>query len=86
MFSSIIHANGEIETSQFVKLYSASIVLSGEIPDGMVIAISTFSAVLSSIFLIFILPLSLALRIDCINDVVVVEKGNSVIINVSLFS
>ena len=35
-----------------------------EIPAGIVIAISTFSAVLSSTFLTLILPLSLALRID----------------------
>ena len=39
--------NGEIGISQSVKRYKASIVLSGEIPAGIVIAISTCSAVLS---------------------------------------
>jgi hypothetical protein len=31
---SIIQESGEIETSQFVKAYKASIVLSGDIPEG----------------------------------------------------
>ena len=31
---SIMHERGEIETSQLVNAYKASIVLSGEIPDG----------------------------------------------------
>ena len=58
--------------SQSVKLYKASIVLSGEIPGGKWTNISTFSEVLSSIFLILILPLSLALRIEFIKETVVV--------------
>ena len=82
ILSSITQDRGEIEISQLVKLYSASIVLSGDIPEGIVIKISTFSAVLSSTFLILIFPRSFALRIDCINEDVVVEKGNSEIISV----
>ena len=50
-------------------------VLSGEIPAGSKIAISTLSAVLSSIFLILIFPLSLALIIELMRDDVFVEKG-----------
>ena len=49
------------------------IVCVGEIPFGNVIVISTSSAVLSSIFLIFIFPLSFALIIESIKVVVVVE-------------
>ena len=44
-------------------------VLSGDTLDGRVMDISTFSAVLSSIFLIFILPLSFALIIEEIKEV-----------------
>ena len=44
--------------------------------------ISTFSAVLSSIFFIFIFPLSFAFIIESIKLFVVVEKGISVITNV----
>ena len=40
---SIIHDNGDIDISQSVNRYSASIVLSGEIPVGIVIQISTLS-------------------------------------------
>ena len=39
-----------------------------EIPEGRCIKISTSEEVLSSIFLIFILPLSFAFRIDSINE------------------
>ena len=75
LLSIITQLSGEIEDSQSVKAYSASIVLSGEIPGGRYINISTFSAVLSSIFLILIFPLSLAFSILSINDEVLVEKG-----------
>ena len=84
--SSITHESGETEISQSVKRYKASIVLSGEIPGGIVIAISTCSAVLSSTFFILIFPFSFALSIELINEVVVVEKGNSEIISVFLSS
>ena len=56
-----------------MKLYKASIVLSGETPEGRVINISTFSDVLSSTFFIFIFPLSFAFRIELIKEAVVVE-------------
>ena len=84
--SSITHPRGDIEFSQEVKAKSASIVLSGEIPAGKCTRISTSAAVLSSIFLILILLFSLALRIESINDEVVVPNGTSVITNVFLFS
>ena len=54
-------------------------VLSGDKPAGKWIIISTFAAVLSSIFLILIFPFSFALRIESIKELVVVEKGISVI-------
>ena len=66
--SLITHANGEIDISQSVNLYKASIVLSGDIPEGSVMDISTCSDVLSSIFFILILPLSFALIIELINE------------------
>jgi hypothetical protein len=50
----ITQALGEIETSQSVKAYSASMVLSGETSLLSRILISTLSDVLSSIFLILI--------------------------------
>ena len=56
----ITHPKGEIELSQSVKAYRASIVLSGDIPAGRWTSISTDAAVLSSIFFTFILPLSFA--------------------------
>ena len=46
--SSIIQDKGEIEISQSVNVYNASMVFSRDIPEGIVIKISTFSAVLSS--------------------------------------
>ena len=76
--------SGEIDTSQLVNAYKASIVLSGDIPEGRCIKISTLEDVLSSIFLIFIFPLSFALIIESIKDVVVVLKGNSEIFKVDL--
>ena len=61
-------------------------VLSGDTLAGSVIAISTFSAVLSSIFFILIFPFSFALIMEEIREVVVVEKGISEIIRVLLSS
>ena len=75
MLSSITQPNGEIEVSQDVKANNPSIVLSGETPEGMCIKTSTSLAVLSSIFFILILPLSLAFNIESIKEEVVVEKG-----------
>ena len=75
MLSSITQDRGDIEISQLVKLYSASIVLSGDIPGGILIAISTCSAVLSSTFLILIFPLSFALRIDWIKEATWWRRG-----------
>ena len=72
LLSSMTQPNGEMEFSQLVKAYKASMVLSGDNPEGRCIKISTSAAVLSSIFLIFILPLSLALRIESIKEDVVV--------------
>ena len=74
---SIIVEFGEIDTSQSVKAYRASIVLSGETPGNKCTIISASMEVLSSIFLILILPLSFALITDSINDPVVVPKGIS---------
>ncbi len=56
-------------------------VLSGDTLLGKCTNISTSEAVLSSIFFIFIFPLSLAFKIESINVVVVVEKGISEITN-----
>ena len=84
LFSSITQERGEIDTSQFVNAYNASIVLSGDIPEGKYIRTSTLDDVLSSIFLIFIFPLSFALIIESIKDEVVVEYGNSEINKVDL--
>ena len=69
---SIIQPSGEIDTSQLVKANSPSIVLSGETPFGRWIRISTSEAVLSSIFLILILPFSLAFKIESIKLLLVV--------------
>ena len=66
------HPSGEIEISQSVKAYKASIVLSGDIPEGIWMIISVFEDVLSSTFLILILPLSLAFKILSIRDEVFV--------------
>ena len=73
-----------MEVSQFVNAYRASIVLSGEMPEGKWISISTSAAVLSSIFFILILPLSLALSMESIKDDVVVLNGISVMTKVFL--
>ncbi|MNY37247.1 hypothetical protein D3C86_1717950 [compost metagenome] len=82
--SLITQVLGEMDTSQAVKANSASIVTSGDIPGARCTIISTNSAVLSSIFLILIFPLSLAATTLSINPPVVVPKGISVIANVFL--
>ena len=79
---SIIDELGDIETSQSVKAYKASIVLSGETPEERWMIISAAADVLSSIFFIFILPFSFALRTESIKELVVVPNGISWIINV----
>ena len=73
----ITQALGEIDTSQSVKAYSASMVISGDTPGASLIRISMSLAVLSITCLILIFPLSLALTIESIKDVVVVPKGIS---------
>ena len=83
---SITQPSGEIEVSQAVNAKSASMVLSGETPLGRWILISTLAAVLSSIFLILIFPLSFAFKMESINDEVVVEKGIWLITSVCLSS
>jgi hypothetical protein len=83
---SMMQELGESETSQSVKANSASMVLSEEIPGARCTCISTFSAVLSSIFLILILPLSLALMMDSMRVGVVFPKGISVMTRVMLSS
>ena len=72
---SITHPRGDIDVSQDENAYNPSMVLSGDTPVGKCIKISTSLAVLSSIFLILILPLSFAFKIESISDDVVVEKG-----------
>ena len=84
LLSSITQPRGEIDVSQFVKAYKASMVLSGEIPEGKCTNISTSAAVLSSIFFILIFPLSLAFKIESIKDDVLVPKGISDITKVFL--
>ena len=80
----ITHAFGEMETSQSVKAYRASIIISGETSLASKMLISTSSEVLSSIFLILILPFSLAFKILSIRSPVFLEKGNSVMHRVFL--
>ena len=84
LLSSMTQPNGATEVSQAVKAYNASIDLSGETPGKRWINISTSAAVLSSIFLIFIFPFSLAFKILSINVDVLVEKGIWVMTNVCL--
>jgi len=52
-----------MDDSQLVNAYNASMVLSGDNPEGKCTNISTSAAVLSSIFLTLILPLSLAFNL-----------------------
>ena len=86
LWFSIIQLNGDIETSQLVKAKRASIVLSGDTPEGKWINISTSDDVLSSIFLTLIFPLSFAFKIDSIRDDDVVVKGICEITRVFLLS
>ena len=62
----ITQALGESATSQLVKAYRASMVLSGDTSFCSVMLISTPLLDMSSTFLILILPLSLALMIESI--------------------
>ena len=62
---------GEMFTSQSVKAYKASSVLSDDTPGVRCTKISTFPAVLSSTFLTLIFPFSMAFRIESINEDVV---------------
>ena len=55
-------AFGLMVVSQSVKAYRASMVLSGDTSAGRWMMISTWSVVMSSIFLILIFPLSFAFR------------------------
>ena len=75
---------GEILISQSVKAYKASIVLSDDTPGARCTRISTFLAVLSSTFLILILPLSFAFKIDSMSEEVVLPYGISEITRVLL--
>ena len=84
--SSMIQPSGEIEVSQAVNAKRASMVLSGDILAGRWIRISTSAAVLSSILLIFILPLSLAFKMESIREDVVVLNGISRMTKVFLSS
>ena len=59
-------------------------VLFGDIPFGKLIVILTSSAVLSSIFLIFIFPLSFAFIIESIREPVFTEYGTLLMIIWSL--
>ena len=82
----MIQPSGEIEVSQAVNAKRASMVLSGDILAGRWIRISTSAAVLSSILLIFILPLSLAFKMESIREDVVVLNGISRMTKVFLSS
>ena len=84
LLSSIIQQLGEILTSQSVKAYRASIVLSDEVPGARCTNISTLAAVLSSTLRILIFPLSTAFRIESITVEVVFPYGISVIASVLL--
>ena len=86
LFPSITHEFGEIDISQLVNAYKASIILSGDTPEGKWIIISATAEVLSSIFLIFILFFSVARTIESIKESVVVPNGIWLIINVLLFN
>src|ERR1017187_5783305 len=80
----ITQAFGEIEISQSVNAYNASMVISGEIPGARSMLISTSAAVLSVTFFILIFPLSFALMMLSISWVVVVPYGTSFINKVFL--
>ena len=86
LLSSITQQLGEILISQSLNAYSASMVLSNEIPGAKCTKISTSAAVLSSTFFAFIFPLSIAFSIDSIRVVVFLLNGISLIANVLLSS
>ena len=71
LLSSITQQLGDMLTSQSVKAYSASMVLSDEVPAARCTNISTLAEVLSSTFRTLIFPLSTAFRIESITVVVV---------------
>ena len=71
-------------TSQSVKANKAPIILSGLTLFAKWTTISTSLAVLSSTFLILILPLSLAFKILSISELVVTPNGSSRITSVLL--
>ncbi len=80
----ITQAFGEMDTSQSVNAYRASMVISGEVPGARLTSISISAAVLSTTFLILILPLSFAFTMESMRDEVVVPKGISLMIRVDL--
>ena len=86
MLSSITQQLGEMLTSQSVKAYSASIVLSDEVPGARCTSISTLAAVLSSTLRILIFPLSTAFRMESMTVEVVLPYGISVMASVLLSS
>ena len=84
LLSSMTQQLGEMLTSQSVNAYSASIVLSEEVPGARCTSISTLAAVLSSTLRILIFPLSTAFKIESITVEVVFPYGISVIASVLL--
>ena len=82
----MLQESGAILTSQLVKANKASMVLSGLMPAGKCMSISTCSAVLSSIFFTLIFPFSFALSIESMRLCVVVLNGTCVITKVFLSS
>ena len=71
----ITQHSGEMDTSQSVNAYNASIHTDGEMSAGTSMTISTFWAVLSTICLILILPSSLTLTIESLTPAVVTPKA-----------
>ena len=88
LLSAITQQLGEIDTSQSVKAYKASIVLSLEVPGVRCSCISTSDAVISSTLRIFSFPFSTAFVIDSWSVLAVLLKGISRITRVllSIFS
>ena len=84
--STITHAFGDMDTSQSVKAYRASMVLSGDTSFGRWMTMFTFPAVRSSIFLILIFPFSFAFRMESMTICVVFPNGISVMAMVFLSS
>ena len=88
LLSAMTQQLGEMEISQSVKAYKASIVLSLEVPGVRCNCISTSDAVISSTLRIFIFPFSTALVIDSWSELAVLVKGISRMTSVllSIFS